>query len=188
MSDENQTTASTQNLTALLEKIIPLAELLSAKLLRFAIFTTLVAFWLGIFCYRLNAMSIVTSAIIVGVSLIPAAVFYTYYFTLQDIVELTQKIPDFHAEVKQSSKDLADDLKKVKEIKREDINALNLWSTGRKVFDLIGLVKAGKGILGQYLNLTFLLSPISLILFVSSLLGLTTLALIFVVTLIVAIA
>jgi hypothetical protein len=56
------------------------------------------------------------------------------------------------------------------------------------VFDLIGLVKAGKGILGQYLNLTFLLSPISLILFVSSLLGLTTLALIFVVTLIVAIA
>ena len=90
--------------------------------------------------------------------------------------------------MKQSSKDFADDLKKVKEIKREDINALNLWSTGRKVFDLIGLVKAGKGILGQYLNLTFLLSPISLILFVSSLLGLTTLALIFVVTLIVAIA
>lgn len=77
MSDENQTTAPTQNLTALLEKIIPLAELLSAKLLRFAIFTTLVAIWLGVFCYRLNAMSIVTSAIIAGVSLIPAAVFYT---------------------------------------------------------------------------------------------------------------
>jgi hypothetical protein len=187
MSEEEVIITPKQKLIAILEKIVPLADILSAKLLRFAIFVTLVSIWLAVFCYRLHSLPIVYTSIIAAISFIPAAIFYTYYFILQDIVELTKKTPNFHEEVKQTSKNLSDDLKKIKAIKREDINTLNLIATGKKIFDLITLVKSGKSILGQYVNVTFLVSPITFILLSSALFGLAILALIFPVTLIIAI-
>lgn len=175
-----------QKLIALLEKIIPMAENLSAQLLRFAIFISLISIWLAIFCYRLHSVSILYTSIISIISFIPAAIFYTYYFILQDIIEVTQKTPSFHEDVKQSSKTLADDLAKIKNIKREDLSRFNLIGQGKKIFDLINLIISGKDMLEQYMNVTFLISPFSFILLSSALLGLGGLTLIFVITLFIA--
>jgi hypothetical protein len=186
MSEEDVVT-SKQKLTATLEKIVPLAESLSAKLLKFAVFITLVSIWLAVFCYRLNSVSILYSSIIAIISFIPAAVFYTYYFILQDIVDVAQKIPSFSEDVKQTSKQLSEDLAKIKNIKRDDISTFNLIGQGKRIADLIKLVKSGKDMLGQYVNVAFLVSPITLILLSSALLGLGGLTLIFPVTLIIAV-
>ena len=187
MSEEDVIVTPQQKLTAILEKMVPIADTLSVKLLRFAIFITLVSIWIAVFCYRLNSIPIGYTGIITCISFIPAAIFYGYYFVLQDILDLAEKTPSFHADIKQSSKNLSEDIKKIKEIKREDINALNLIATGKKIFDLLSLIKSGKSILDQSMSVTFLVSPITLVLLSSALLGLVVLTVLFFVTLVVAI-
>jgi hypothetical protein len=180
-------TAAKQKLLITLEKIVPLALGLSSALLMRIIFGILVSIWLGLFCYRLHGIAIIYSSIIVIISLIPSVILSRYYFILQDIIELTQKSTLFSSNNKQVPQDFIDDLRKIKTIKREDISAFNLIAQGKRIFELVNLVKSGKAILGQYINVAVLISPITLILLIGALIGLALLTLVFIITLVIAI-
>jgi hypothetical protein len=186
MAEEDIVTPQ-QKLTRIVEKIIPIAEILSAKLLRFAIFITLVSIWIGVFCYQLNNLSVIYTGILVLLSFIPAAIFYLYYFLLQDVVDVSGKIPNISVNLHQSSKKIINNISQIKNINREQLSSFNLIGLGKKIFELLKLIYSGKEMLDQYINISFLINPISWILLSSALFGLAGLTLVFIVTLIVAI-
>lgn len=180
------TVSEKQKWLSILQKIVPLASSLTSALLKRIIFGSLVSVWLALFCYRLYDISAIYSSIILIVSLLPTIILSKYYLILQDIADLTNKVFRFSNEAKQSSQEFVSDFEEIKNIKREDISAFNLITQGKRIFELINLVKSGKNMLGQYINVAVLISPITLILISGALIGLGLLTLVFIITLIIA--
>ncbi len=171
----------------LLQKLIPIAESLSIKLITYTIFGVLITIWLTLFCYRLNNLSLLYTGIISTVSFIPPLVLGLYYLKLQEVSELTQKLHDFSNNTELSSQNFLDEIKKIKEIKSEKINTLNLIKQGKRIYELIDLIKSAKDMLSQYISVGFLISPLTLLLLTGAFLGLGLLTVVFVITLIMAI-
>jgi len=171
----------------LLQKLIPLADSLSRKLLTYAVFGTLITIWLALFFYRLNGVSLIYTAIISGMSFIPALIMLLYYFKLQEVSELTQNVHNFSNNTELSSQNFLNEVKKIKEIKPEQINTFNLIKQGKRIYELIDLINSAKGMLSQYINVGFLMSPFTMLLLSAAFLGLGVLTLVFAITLIMAI-
>lgn len=176
-----------QKWLTLLQKLIPIADSLSIKLITYAIFGTLISIWLALFCYRLNGISLIYTSIISTISFIPALILYIYYTKLQEITELTQKLHDFSNNTELSSQKFLDEIKKIKEIKSEQINTFNLIKQSKKIYELINLIKSAKDMLSQYISVGFLISPLTLLLLTGAFFGLGLLTVVFVITLIMAI-
>ncbi len=197
---ENNTTESQENNNAtqnnlelkhkwltLLQKLIPIADSLSIKLITYAIFGTLISIWLALFCYRLNGVSLIYTCIISTISFIPALILYIYYVKLQEITEMTQKLHHFSNNAELSSQKFLDEIKKIKEIKSEQINTFNLIKQGKRIYELIDVIKSAKDMLSQHISVGFLMNPLTLLLLTGAFLGLGLLTVVFVITLIMAI-
>ncbi len=176
-----------QKWLTLLQKLIPLADSLSRKLLTYAIFATLITVWLGLFCYRLNGLSIIYSAIISTISFIPALILYVYYFKLQEVSELAQNLHDFSHNTELSSDSFLAEVKKIKEIKLEQINTFNLIQQGKRIYEFVNVINSAKGLLSQYVSIGFLINPLTLLFLTGALAGLFFLSLMFFITLVMAI-
>lgn len=197
---ENNTTESQENNNAtqsnlelkrkwltILQKLIPIADSLSIKLITYAIFGTLISIWLALFCYRLNGISLIYTSIISAISFVPPLILGLYYLKLQEVSELTQKLHDFSNNTELSSQNFLNEVKKIKEIKTEQINTFNLIKQGKRIYELIDVIKSAKDMLSQYISVGFLISPLTLLLLTGAFLGLGLLTVVFVITLIMAI-
>jgi hypothetical protein len=170
-----------------LQKLIPIADSLNIKLITYAIFGALISIWLVLFCYRLNGISLVYTGIISAISFIPALILFLYYTKLQEVAELTQKLHDFSNNTELTSQKFLDEVRKIKEIKSEQINTFNLIKQGKRIYELIDLIKSAKDMLSQYISVGFLISPLTLLLLTGAFLGLGLLTVVFVITLIMTI-
>lgn len=189
--ENNNSTQSTlelkQKWLILLQKLIPIANSLSIKLITCAIFGTLISIWLALFCYQLNGISLIYTSIISAISFIPTLILYIYYIKLQEITELSQQLHHFSNNTELSSQKFLDEIKKIKEIKSEQINTFNFIKQAKRIYELIDLIISAKDMLSQYISVGFLISPLTLLLLTGAFLGLGLLTVVFVITLIMAI-
>jgi hypothetical protein len=189
--ENNNSTQSTlelkQKWLILLQKLIPIANSLSIKLITCAIFGMLISIWLALFCYQLNGFSLIYTSIISAISFIPTLILYIYYIKLQEITEPSQQLHHFSNNTELASQKFLDEIKKIKEIKSEQINTFNLIKQGKRIYELIDLIISAKDMLSQYISVGFLISPLTLLLLTGAFLGLGLLTVVFVITLIMAI-
>jgi hypothetical protein len=175
-----------QKLANFLQKIEPLVRKLSGQLIRFSLFSVLAAIWLALFCYRLNEISLIYSGMVFLVSSIPAIIFFTYYRVLQHIIELVERSYRLSVGTKENSLQLLTDIKNFSSDTEKTRNYFSLLDQAKRIFELIELLKSARSLLGNYASISFIISPVTLFLWLAALLALALITVVFVITVLVA--
>lgn len=183
---ESEDRAIAQKLASFLQKIEPLVHKLSGQLIRFILFSLLAAIWLELFCYRLNDIGLIYSGMVFLISLIPAIIFFAYYQLLQHIIALIERSYRLSVDTKENSLQLLTDIKNISKDTEKRRDYFSFLDQVKRIFELIELLKSARGLLGHYASISFIISPITVFLWLAALLALALLTVVFVITVFIA--
>ncbi|MEL6554017.1 MAG: hypothetical protein AAFQ63_11225 [Cyanobacteria bacterium J06621_11] len=100
------------------------------------------AIWLGFFLWHGTNLHIIFAAIVTPIISLPAWVLAKFYFTLQEIMGLPQKITDFSQTAKDKASELGEAHKKIKaRTKKRKVKFSDLISVGKYAQFLLALGK-----------------------------------------------
>lgn len=144
-----------KKLEALLEKLMPLVGSASKKL-RFLILTGLIVIlWLFVFMFVLQKMSLGWAGGISALLSLPILLLIRFYFALNDLNELPERI----SEIKE---DLTESLQALTQQKK--VTAVNAVSGAKDLWEIRSLLSSGREMLGDYVSIAVLVNPLSLFL------------------------
>ncbi len=162
---ENKT-VNESKLKEAFEKILPLVDDLADGLRLVLLISVILSLWVFIYCFQLHQLSLISSLVISGLTLIPSFILSRIWYALESLKDIPkvaeETIDDVTDEVAQSWH-LARSSKK---------GALNFFGQAKKLFEIRTLLNSADDIIGQYFSIGPLVSPPFLFLSALSFLGL----------------
>lgn len=166
MTEETKDTGLTQlddQLIALVEKAVPLATALSAKIGTLVVMGGVATAWLFAYLFWFNGWGLWFSLITVSMVVVPLLILTRFYFSLKGLRDL----PDALSALTDDVGDAVQALKQPQ--KGNKRQALNVKGSAGGLFELKSLLGNADEMLEQYVNIGALINPFSLILAVISL-------------------
>ena len=148
------------------QKILPLVDDLADGLRFVLLISVALSLWIFIYCFQLHQVSLITSLVISGLTLIPSLILSRIWYALEnlkDIPTVAEEIIDDVTDEAAQSWHLAKSGKK---------GALNFFGQAKKLFEIRTLLNSADDIIGQYFSIGPLVNPFYLLLSAFSFLGL----------------
>jgi hypothetical protein len=161
------TDASTLNkLKQVFQRLLPLVDDLADALGMLLLISFAVAVWVFVYLYYLQHFSLIISAGVSGLSLLPLLILSRFWFALENLKDIPQIAEEMIDDV---TGDVAQSWHSVKSGKK---GALNFFGQAKKLFEIRSIINSADDIIGQYFSIAPLVNPFYLFLGVLSLFGL----------------
>lgn len=148
------------------QQILPLVDDLADGLRVVLLISVALSIWVFIYCSQLHQLSLISSLVISGLTLLPSLVLSRIWYALEslkDIPTVAEEIIDDVTDEAAQSWHLAKTGKK---------GVLNFFGQAKKLFEIRTLLNSADDIIGQYFSIAPLVNPFYLFLSVLSFLGL----------------
>jgi hypothetical protein len=157
-----------KKLEQLLAKLMPLVGSATRKLRFLMLMGIAVIIWLFVFMFVLQEMNLNWVLGISTILALPVFWLSRFYFALQDLNDLPERIDEIKEDLTASFLSLKDTKK---------ATAVNAVSGAKDLWEIRSLLSSGREMLGDYVSIAVLINPFSLLLGVFSVLALFVLTL-----------
>lgn len=162
---ENKTVNSSK-LKSAFQKILPLVDDLADGLRIVLLISLALSLWVFIYCFQLHQVSLISSLVISGLTLLPSLILSRIWYALESLKDIPKVAEEIIEDV---TDEAAQSWHSVKAGKK---NALNFFGQAKKLFEIRTLLNSADDIIGQYFSIGPLVNPFYLFLSALSFLSL----------------
>ncbi len=162
---ENKT-VNDSKLKEAFQKILLLVDDLADGLRLVLLISVVLSLWIFIYCFQLHQVSLITSLMISGLTLLPSLILSRTWYALENLKDIPKVAEEIIDDV---TDEVAQSWHHVKSSKK---GALNFFGQAKKLFQIRTLLNSADDIIGQYFSVGPLVNPFYLFLSALSFLGL----------------
>ena len=159
-------TSTLNKLKPIFQRLLPLVDDLADALGILLLISLSVVIWIFVYLHFLQHFSLVISAGVSGLSLLPILILLRFWFALENLKDIPKIAEEMIDDV---TDDVAQSWHSVKSGKK---GALNFFGQAKKLFQIRSILKSADDIMGQYFSIGPLVNPFYLFLGLLSLFGL----------------
>ena len=143
-------------------RILPLVDGIADKLRLFLIIGILLLIWFGVWFGVLKKFTLLITASVVGIALIPLLILARFWWSLEELKNLPEIAGDMMGDAKMEVREQLQNLRQGK------VPSLNLLTAGKNLWSIGAMLREGRELLGSYVSIATLVNPFILFLGVAS--------------------